>query len=190
LEVVYEDFVYEFEETIRRVLDFLACDEARTAKSPTRKYLRQADETSFDWTCRYALEFPEEVVKPARARAEADRYNRDGSRFFQRGDFAAAEVSFRRALEWDGSAVHVLQNLAGGLASQGKFEEAIRHFRRALRIDPECGEVCRNLALAYERGGSPIEAAEFYRKAAALMPGSLDLARTLARLDRRMNSPS
>jgi LPS sulfotransferase NodH len=185
LEIVYEDFVHEFEETIRRILDFLACDEARTAKSPTRRHLRQADDLSFEWAYRYALEFPEEVVKTPLARAESDRYNREGAGLFQRGDFAAAEPALRRALEWDGSALHVVHNLASALASQRKFDEAIGYFRRALRIDPECADVCRNLALAYERSGSPADAEVYYRKAAALKPGSFDLGRTLAKLQRR-----
>ena len=49
------------------------------------------------------------------------------------GDFAAAEVSYRRALELDSKRVETVINLAGCLMSQKRYKEAIGLYQQALR---------------------------------------------------------
>ena len=184
LELVYEDFAHDYHATIERVIRFLSPARAHEAKTPTPRYLRQADELTFDMHCRYASEVPDEFVRTPLARRESNRFAREGAGHFQRREFGAAEVALRRAAEWDGLSVTILQNLGSALASQGKFEEALTYFQRALRLNPENAETWRNTALAMEQSGRWPEAEAYYRKTAELAPHSVPLSRCLERLER------
>ena len=182
LEVVYEDFVHDYHGTIERVLHFLAPPEMQKARRPVPRYLRQADETTFDMLYRYVREVPDESLRTPLARRESNRRCREAAEQFQRREFGAAESALRHALEWDGLSSTVLQNLGSALASQGKLEEALVYFRRALRMNPGHAETCRNAALACEQSGELVEAESHYRKAAQLAPDTIDLERHLSRL--------
>lgn len=86
----------------------------------------------------------------------------EGSQALQRGDNAAAETAFRRALVAEPNSIEILNNLAVSLARQGKQTEAIAIYNRALKIKPGDPTTTRNLAIAYFR-------AQRYKRALPLL---------------------
>ena len=70
----------------------------------------------------------------------------EGSADLSRGDAAAAEKVFRKALALDPNSIGILNDLAISLDHQGKKEEAILYYRRALRLKPVDSTTARNLA--------------------------------------------
>ena len=61
--VIYEDFVVEYEKTIRGALSYLGLDHSSFAVPPPQ-YQRQADERSMDWERRYAEQLRRVVATP------------------------------------------------------------------------------------------------------------------------------
>lgn len=73
-------------------------------------------------------------------KGSAHEYLRAGDKAFKRGDFAQAELEYRRASETDPN-FKSLYNLGVSLAEQGRSEEAAEHFERAKRYADEQDEV-------------------------------------------------
>src|SRR6185437_8747000 len=72
----------------------------------------------------------------------------------RRGDYSAAEQSYRTFLHQEPRSVPALANLGVVLAHQGRFHEAVKTYRKALSIAPEALPVKIDLALAYYRLGA------------------------------------
>ncbi|HXE10522.1 MAG TPA: tetratricopeptide repeat protein [Bryobacteraceae bacterium] len=77
-----------------------------------------------------------------------------GRELQRRGDYSAAEQSYRTFLHQEPRSVPALTNLGVVLAHQGRFHEAIEIYRKALSIAPEALPVKIDLALAYYRLGA------------------------------------
>jgi tetratricopeptide (TPR) repeat protein len=71
-----------------------------------------------------------------------------GNEAYQRGDFAAAEQHYRRALEGGATGTTVLYNLGNACFKQKKLGEAIYWWERAKRLDPEDPDIRENLEFA------------------------------------------
>ncbi|MBL9080877.1 MAG: hypothetical protein JNK76_03675 [Planctomycetales bacterium] len=182
LELVYERFVHDYQTTITRVLQFISPPKLETAKTPAPRYLRLADDITFEMLRRYAEEVPEELARTPLARSEANRLAAEGVKHFRANEFAAAEGKLRAALEWDGISVVLLQNLGAAIASQGRYEESLTYFHRAISINPTSAESFRNAALAFENARRWDEAEAHYRRAAELEPTAVPLRHCLTRL--------
>jgi tetratricopeptide (TPR) repeat protein len=87
---------------------------------------------------------------PAAAQAEAQQ----GADALQRGDFAAAEQHFARALDADPSLAEVRANLGLAYYVEGKYAEAVEAFREALK---------QNASLATAKGFLPLSLAGMNR---------------------------
>jgi tetratricopeptide (TPR) repeat protein len=76
-----------------------------------------------------------------------------GTIWFQRRNYAKAEVCWRHYLAINPK--HVLShfNLANVLEERQCFEEAIQSYLRAITLDPKHGDTHFNLAIRYERAG-------------------------------------
>lgn len=106
------------------------------------------------------------------------------------GEFAEAEVLFRRARAKAPDATAPSLGLARALVAQGKAEEALTHYEAALRSDPLCGEALREMAVLLIGIGREKEALECARRAFELRPEDPDALlqlgacfRDLGRLD-------
>lgn len=87
--------------------------------------------------------------------------------YTQRGDPAAAEAEYRRALDLDGSDPELRNNFGVFLCSQGKTTEADRYFNAALQdrnySTPEAAWT--NAGLCLLKAGQPARAEEDFRQA-------------------------
>jgi len=108
---------------------------------------------------------PEQGVPPA---PEQEHLQRQGVRAARYGDYAGAEVAFRRLLELDPTSPEVHNNLGVAYIQRGALREGIAAFRSALRLAPDYAEATLNLAVALERLGEVAEAALHYRRFLAL----------------------
>jgi len=80
------------------------------------------------------------ITAQATKKGSAHEYLRAGDKAFQRGDFAQAELEYRRASETDPN-FKSLYNLGVSLAKQDRGEEAAEQFERAKRYADAQDEV-------------------------------------------------
>jgi len=97
-------------------------------------------------------------------RARAHYFSNLGADYLSRNQPAAAQMCFRKALEWDESADFAWTNLGASLVFAGELQKAERIYRRALEVNSENMAAMSNLALLYRRMGKDHLAAGFERK--------------------------
>lgn len=108
------------------------------------------------------------------AMAQTDRqYVRQGNKHFRQGNYAEAEVSYRKALEKNSSNPQALYNLGNALFAQKKDSAAIQQYESAAKVEKNSlrraksfyniGVVCQN----HQMFGEAIEA---YKEALRLNP--------------------
>ena len=108
------------------------------------------------------------------AMAQTDRqYVRQGNKHFRQGNYAEAEVSYRKALEKNSSNSQALYNLGNALFAQKKDSAAIQQYESAAKVEKNSlrraksfyniGVVCQN----HQMFGEAIEA---YKEALRLNP--------------------
>lgn len=110
-----------------------------------------------------------------------------GSQALDRGDNAAAEAAFRRALASEPQSIEILNDLAIALARQNKEAEAIATYRQALKIKPGDAITSRNLAIAYfkaQRYEEALPLLEDFAKATPTFQSTELTGLTLFALDR------
>jgi Flp pilus assembly protein TadD len=90
--------------------------------------------------------------------------------FLQRGEYPAATIFFKKALEMDPTDVTALNNLGASLTSSGDFDEAAVVLRKAIEIDPEGYKAHSNLGVALARAGKFEEARPSLERALSLFP--------------------
>ncbi len=88
-----------------------------------------------------------------------------------RGDLAAAERHFRRAVELDPESSMAHYDLGTVLRARGEVEAAIGHFGRALEIRPDYVRARVNLGVALASRGEAGAAIGHFRQALAADPG-------------------
>lgn len=116
------------------------------------------------------------LTTPGSAQAHFDR----GNSLLDRGEPAAAEASYRRALALAPAHAAVLGNLATALKRQGKLEDAVRAYRQAVALKPDDHDAHFNLGNALRDQGKPAEAEASYRAALALDPNRATTHNNLA----------
>jgi tetratricopeptide (TPR) repeat protein len=107
------------------------------------------------------------IVPPRGYRA--NDHQRIGHLFAQRGDFAEAEASYRRAaqLRPDFAAWN---NLATVLASQGQVDRAIPFLQRAIQLKPDSVPTHYNLAVILAQQGRLSESRYHFQRALEIEP--------------------
>ncbi len=93
-----------------------------------------------------------------------------GERFLRAGDYAAAERSFRGAVDDAPTSAVARSKLGVALAHQGKLDEAIGQFSQALALHPTYAPAYSNLGNAYREKGMLAEALAAYERAVAIDP--------------------
>ncbi len=88
-----------------------------------------------------------------------------GLNSFQRGDYLAAEDSFRESLRNLPDRVSTMTNLAGTLIKLNKLDEAKELCRKAISIDENSAEAWLNLGLLDKEASNFIAAAEKFKRA-------------------------
>jgi tetratricopeptide (TPR) repeat protein len=112
----------------------------------------------------------DEPAPRAPAPGEAEAHAVRGSILHQRGEWAEAADSYRRALALAPHLVEVENNLGNVLLELGRHDEAIACYRRALAIQPEDAEVHVNLGNAQRLLGHGSEAVASCGRAITLNP--------------------
>ncbi|MBX3737840.1 MAG: tetratricopeptide repeat protein [Candidatus Didemnitutus sp.] len=105
-----------------------------------------------------------------------------------RGDFAAAQALFARALAARPRDATTLSNLGNALLAQGHADEAIARFEAALQARPDFAGALYNLANTLAQTGRLTEAVAHYERLLALTPADAEaranFSAVLAALDR------
>ena len=106
--------------------------------------------------------------------AQTDRqYIRQGNKFFRSGDFANAEVSYRKALEKNDRNPQAHYNLGNALLSQNKDSAAVAEFEKASKIETDPllkSQSFHNMGVICQRHEMFGEAIEAYKQSLRLNP--------------------
>jgi tetratricopeptide (TPR) repeat protein len=105
----------------------------------------------------------------------------EGRLQLQKGDAAAAENAFRRAVEFDPRAVEIRFQLGRAIALQGRVADAAEVFREVLKLEPGYGPAWLELGRALVDIDSSAAAAAL-ESAIAYMPSSDEARTALAQL--------
>jgi tetratricopeptide (TPR) repeat protein len=106
---------------------------------------------------------------------DAEAHGNLGAALHDRGLWAQALASLRRALELDPNDVQVLVDAANALKALGRAREAAPLYQRALELDPRSSEAHNNLGNAFLELGRAAEAEGCYRRALELEPSGADI---------------
>jgi tetratricopeptide (TPR) repeat protein len=122
--------------------------------------------------------------------AEWEQYQAAGEEALKEGDFAAAEIMWRAALELsrafnklDPRITITLEGLAEALYHQGRFAEAEPLCRRALELfkvtrgpdHPDVGVTANNLAMLYKQMGKYKESEDCYKQGIGVLTKTLGM---------------
>ena len=114
------------------------------------------------------------LLNAAAAFAQADRHDvRQGNRHFERGDFGAAELAYRKGLVKDSLSTAARYNLASSLYRQGNFEGAkeIMGSFDGQEVSSDIHYNTGDIALQLKDYASAVEA---FRQSLLQNPGDLD----------------
>jgi Ca-activated chloride channel family protein len=104
----------------------------------------------------------------------ADRqYIRQGNRLYNQGNFADAEVSYRKALEANDRNPQALYNLGNALLSQFKDSAAVEQFEKAVKVETNAlrkSKSYHNMGVICQRHQMYGEAIEAYKNSLRLNP--------------------
>jgi FkbM family methyltransferase len=89
------------------------------------------------------------AAAPVDSESAADAEVVRGTTLFERGDSAAAEAAFRKALTHQPNHAHATMNLGTALKRQRRITESLEYFKRAVEIRPDWASAHSNLASAY-----------------------------------------
>lgn len=103
-----------------------------------------------------------------------------GTVYWNRGDLAAAEREWQRALRQVSTNAIALQNMGLLRTQQKRYDEAVDYFHKAIRYKPRYAIPHFNLAKLYEELGRDQQAEIEYRVALDLYPLHLDARNHLA----------
>jgi tetratricopeptide (TPR) repeat protein len=103
-----------------------------------------------------------------------------GTLALMRGDGAAAEAAFKRAIELDPNLVSSYRQLAQFYAATGRTGETIETYENALKVKPNQPQIHHFLGVLYEYGGQPKQAIEHYESAIRYEPNLGEAKNNLA----------
>jgi tetratricopeptide (TPR) repeat protein len=130
-----------------------------------------------------ARAYLEQALEAAPERAEL--WEHAGLLAALKGDHAAAEVSYRRAISLTGGTASLHRNLADCLRVSGRLNEAMVHYDKSVQIDSRGHHAVRALARICTELGKVQEAADYWQRAWMLDPANLqdglDLIAALAK---------
>ncbi len=89
---------------------------------------------------------------------------------YKAGNFAEAELIYRKLLESDPNNAHLHTSLAGVLGTQGRLMDAETHLLKALDAEPDGADTYHNLGVVYERRGNRDQSIAAYREALRCAP--------------------
>jgi tetratricopeptide (TPR) repeat protein len=98
------------------------------------------------------------------------------------GQFAEAEVAYRKILEIRPGWAEVHNNLGTVLKDQGKLDQAVAEYGRAVTLRPDLAELHNNLGTALKDQGELDQAAAHYEQALALKPDYAEAHNNLGNL--------
>jgi Ca-activated chloride channel homolog len=108
---------------------------------------------------------------------------RQGNRNYHEGDFHAAELHYRRALEQNPHDVRALYNLSNVLYRQGRFEEAANMLEGLSKMnikDSQKADILHNLGNAKLGEKKFSEGIEAYKNSLRIRPDDMDTRHNLA----------
>ncbi|HVH31364.1 MAG TPA: tetratricopeptide repeat protein [bacterium] len=94
----------------------------------------------------------------------------EGERLLERGDLAAAERTFRRAVLTAPDSAVAHSKLGVALAQQDRADEAVAEFTTAVGLQPTYAPAYSNLGNVYREKGMLAEALAAYERALAIDP--------------------
>ncbi len=114
------------------------------------------------------------IASTATAMAQSDRqYIRDGNRLFRAGDYAGAEVAYRKAIEKNPRNPQAEFNLGNALLAQKKDSAAITSFEAATKLESNSlrkAQAYHNIGVVCQGHKLYAEAIEAYKAALRLNP--------------------
>lgn len=119
------------------------------------------------------------------------KYLLKGDEAYENGNYAEAEVNYRRALEKDNT-IKGTYNLGNSTYRQERYDEAIRQYEAAAENAKDRSTKARafhNLGNAHYQKGDFRESIEAYKNALRLNPGDLATKRNLANALRKLPPP-
>lgn len=110
----------------------------------------------------------------ATAFAQADRqYVREGNRHFRKGNYAEAEVSYRKALERNAQNPQALYNLGNALLAQQKDSAAVEQLEKAAKVETNPlrrSKAYHNMGVVCQGHKMYAEAIDAYKESLRLNP--------------------
>jgi tetratricopeptide (TPR) repeat protein len=83
-------------------------------------------------------------------------------------------AEYREALRLNPQYVEAMNNLACGIAQEGKLDEAVQQLRQAVALNPDYADGLSNLGSLLTQQGHPVEAAPFLQRAVLISPNHAD----------------
>ena len=109
-------------------------------------------------------------------------YNNLGSVYWNRGEVAAAERQWQKALTYVPSSPTLLNNLGLVYMERKEFPRAVEYFKKSASSEPSFPDPHLNLGVAYQQMGMKNEAEVQYRTAMSLAPLNLHIHNRLGSL--------
>jgi Ca-activated chloride channel family protein len=114
------------------------------------------------------------LLSPLSSQAQTDRqYVRQGNKFYRAGDFANAEVSYRKALEKNNRNTQAMFNLGNSLLAQNKDSAAVEQLQKAAQAETNPlrkSKSYHNMGYVCQRHQMYGEAIEAYKQSLRLNP--------------------
>ena len=136
--------------------------------------MEQKKESKAPGVMKWFLPFCILTLLPLSVMAQADRQHiRQGNRLFRQGDFANAEVSYRKAIEANSRNSQAQYNLGNALLAQGKDSAAVTQFEQAANLETNPlrkSKSFHNMGWICQRRQLYDEAIEAYKQSLRLNP--------------------
>ena len=119
------------------------------------------------------LSFSHLLISHAVAQTTDRQYIREGNKQFRKGDYANAEVSYRKALEKNDRNPQAIYNLGNALLGQQKDSAAVAQFEKAVKAETNPlrkSKAYHNMGVVCQQKKMFAEAIEQYKQALRLNP--------------------
>ena len=120
---------------------------------------------------------------PAVAQTADRQYIREGNRQYRQGNFADAEVSYRKALDANDRNPQAIYNLGNALFAQNKDSAAVEQYEKAVKIETNTlrkSKSYHNMGVICQRHQMYADAIEAYKSSLRLNPNDDETRYNLA----------
>ena len=114
------------------------------------------------------------IEGPYTTNLEAGEFFQLGMRYYDLGNFKAAEIAMTQAVDFDPAMSMAYYMLGNALLYQDENGQAAAQYQQALRLDPNMANGYNNLGVALYRLGRYEDAIAAYKRAIALEPKLAD----------------